>query len=550
MRRKAFSNNPPEWEQPYLQKQGSSDWKEAVLAAELQDNSQNEFDILFNETKELTATSRDTVTDRSSFLKKDDIKIASEIRSRIDRFLKDYNYKVIESKRDGANIYCLTQLTRKGKDPKTIVATFSFSIEKPKFLSSDITAEKIQAAQSFLCDDKKYPLTKHGFDIAFEKHGVKFADSTVIMTMYQLEEQFDAEDIINGVENQYIVPMSEQIYVCQASYINKLNPVKKVVAVDNTYITERHSEQDSDSSSRLQNIEKEEIKIEARVESQYRYYSENSLAQEIKTEFGLNGEEANQLISNATNNNLMISVPGGFVTEDKFSTLVTKAGLIDKTNKLAEIREKVSSSHITDKIQGEYRLEADKEVKDNSLLLTAKSKISGKNKIIAHEINKEAKVTLLKVATIRDVNLNEIPVDYYFAFDNSGHMKEGHARIAGKNFELNELEFFYSALEKEAQKQAALENRPVDFQPQASTVDRNDSFDTDDSRKPETVNDTDRFASVKDNLKEIIASSVDNDLLTQDDVDIFHGRIDAAKQVFELTQIEKEFKILTAPGDL
>jgi len=550
MRRKAFSNNPPEWEQAYLQKQDTPDWKEAVLAAELQDNSQNEFDVLFNETKELTAANRDNLTDRSSFLKKDDIKIASEIRSRIDRFLKDYNYKVIESKRDGANISCLTQLTRKGKDPKTIVATFSFSIEKPRFLSGDVTAEKIEAAQSFACNDETYPLTKRGFDIAFDKHGVKFADSTVIMTMYQLEEQFDADDIISGVDNQQIVPLSEQVYICQASYINKLTPVKKVVAVDNTYITERHAEQDSDSSLRLQNIEKEEVVIEAQTESQYRYYSEQSLAQEIKTEFGLIGEEAAKLVNAAANNNLMISVPGGFVAEDKFAILVTKAGLIESGNKLAELREKVSPSHITDKIQGEYRLEADTTVKDNTLLLSAKAKISGKNKIVAHEINKEAKVTLLKVATTRNVNSNDVPVDYFFAFDSNGHMKEGHARIAGKNFELDELEFFYSALEKEAQKQVVLENRPVDFQPQASSMDRNDSFDTDDSRNPEAVNDTERFSSVKDQLKVTIASAVDNNLLTQEDVDIFHNRIDQAKQISQLTQIEREFKVLTELGDL
>jgi hypothetical protein len=608
MPNKSFSDSAtPEWEQPYLQKPEIPDWKEYILAADIEEQGPNEFDILFTETNE-NLLQRDNVTERASFLKKDNVKIAQEIRSRLDRFLKNYKHEVIDSEKQQDLITCSVKLTSKDNNSKTIVACFSFGIHRPELFNVRASAEKVEALPTFECSGEQYPINKHGFDTAFATHGVKYADSHILTTLYQLEEQYEADDVIKGIESGHIVSLNEKVYVCESSYLNALKPLIKQASIDSSFLADRHAEIDSDSGSRLQNIEKQQTQFEVVAEVNYGYHTETSILAEIKTQFGLVGAEAQNLLQSSLDKGLLSSIPGGFITEGKFSDAVKQAGLATENklspimsefavlaeikaqfglvgaeaqdllraslekgllspiaggfitkgpfseavrkaglateNKLSAIMDQLTSNPLS-KIPGEFRNEAQGEISQASLLTTAKSKIDSKNVITSHEVVSEGSKTLIKVSTMRKVAAYEIPADYYFCFKGDGTLKGAHAQIVGKNCQLNKLASFYQELEKECLRREATEHLHADHHQELAPLHRNDSYNHDDVRAPKAIVDTDRFASVKNNLVNAVKTAQTKNLLTASDVEIFIRKIGSSKQISELTQIEKEFKILT-----
>lgn len=554
MKKKPFQK-VASWEQEYLKKPEPSDWKENFLNT---DNlnlgpKQNIFtDILIDRPiTESPSIHRDTNFEQISFLKKDRIKVTSEVISRIDRFFNDYKYSILDTVQKNQDINVILQLTQKTRNPKTIVAQVGFIIHAPRYLSSDpVRADKLEALHTFKCAEKTFPLNKRGFELAFNEFGKKYKDKHIVATYNQLLEMYSEQELEAGLEQNLIYPLDDKVCLCDTDFLNQLGP-KQTKEINNlNYSTERHLETESDDKARLASIPTKKTIEEPKKEIEYKCYTQTGLLDEIKLDLGIVGEAAKEIVKVAVSQGLILDLGGSYLTEDKFSKIALTNNLI-KESALQENLANLNKNYTTERLGGDYREDLQTKASSSSLIIKAKAQIDQLNKITSAEcIHIDANKFLVKVATERIFPGLNLPVDYHFYFNEQGHQYGAYGNINNKKIDIKELQFLYQDLEKEALRQCALNTQPDNFKVDATYVDRDSNHESDITRILKSTPDLEKFASVKEEIESEIQGSVGSGYLTQEDVDILLKRLRAASRLSDLTQIKREYKTLSEIGEL
>lgn len=547
MRKKAFNNLPAHWEQSYsAQPPQLPDWREALLDAEITDNE--ELTGLFTTANlENQGLSRENVTSAGSFFKKDLKKIVAETQSRVDRFLKDYKYKVLDIKHNDNTLTFDVELTQKVRNPLSIQASFSFNIQTPKFLELNATTTKAVANQFFICNAQEYPINNYGFKNAFQTSGYKYAnDNDVILTVHQLEQTYNEQDLINGFDNKQIVALDNNQVICKASFLNSLTKKDVIQTKNNSYLTERLAENESDSASRIANVDTS-LKYEITETPEFKHYSMNSISSELKGNLGLSQNESKEVVSQLLNKNLLINLSdNSYISEHSITKLATDLGY---SNKLNDVLKSVNETHITEKIQGEFREQTQSSFNEDIGVKTSLAYIEKDQEILGYNVIKDVERSLVKVATVKQLGNNEIPVEYTFCFNNFNQLVDGHAVVGKNSFKLAKLNFLFESLQKEYEKQELSSKIHADHK-NTTTVTRDHSVENINTRTINPQNELDKYANEIQQLKTKITTAVDKKLLKEADANIFLKRIENAKQVSDLSQVEREFGILTELGDL